>query len=320
MSLPKLALLLAFAAALNPCKPSQAQGLLGSLLRAPHPGPSSSPYGARTPNVPVLELVMRLDKGKWVIEQSKADGSIAPTSCRSPIPQDIRKMLMWLAAVRPIASQDLGTNAFVVKDGIEAGDPKWRVGVAVCSSDRPNTNTILHETPQDVLSRYGMNGTALLAAAADFIRQTDGSFPPPLTQADVQQSQLEQKFVFAMVPYAPNGEMIGVAGETAFDTAAECDRYTSDMIKRAKQTIRGTLVANSVLVPDNITDGYAWFGCFRNSDQSLPAFTKYFDTKMTSDRATQMARFPDISRVGAQPSSATQNTPAKESTGNQIKF
>lgn len=122
-------------------------------------------------------------------------------------------------------------------------------------------------------------------------RPTHGPQPPQ------QRSGSDLKYRSRTVFYQPDGRLVVDvdSSEQLFDSAQDCDRYTTDRLKAAVNDANGKahVLGDSVFMPGD-GSGYVWFGCIHPSDLNSEAYKKYTDVKMTPERAEQMKRFPDF--------------------------
>lgn len=275
-----------------------AKGLLGALLRDATAG-TGRPRAQVTPAdrkaMRGYQTDLQLRAGEWVtVRQSSGDtyGSVA--ECRRELARQAHTILKAIA-FRPLAGQYIGDTALVVKEGADPESPVWKLVVLTCGGGKISTDAPLDADTREAMAASGADASQLLALATDFVRQTDGSFPPPPTAAAIAEAQRMDKFLSQVVFYDPSGAMQAGKGDQLFDTASECDRHTTAKMRAAiSQTPGGAKILGKTVFLPNDGSGYVWFGCIRLRDLNTPPFAKYVDIKMTPDRARSMERFPNF--------------------------
>ena len=274
---------------------AQAQGLLGNILRGARPGQSAERAPSSSQDTPVLEMTMRLESGQWVLQESNSQDSIPANSCQGSLPRDLRSKMAWIAAVKPAVLQDIAPNAFIVKDTVDANNPVWRIAIAVCLAPHSSVHPTDGQKADDLLSSLSVRPDDVLAAADKIIKQTDGSFPPPPSRAEIAQQRTDQKYVQVMAFYQANGEFVNdaVNEQSPFDTAPECKTFASKQLREIllKAAGKARPLSESVI---HATDGseYVWIGCVLVGTLHSDAYANYVNTKMTDGRAKEMKSVP----------------------------
>lgn len=276
---------------------ANAQGLLGRVLQKSlrgrnemaDPRPPEVQSGTRTP---AYLLDLRLKNGDWVLTFTPRDPRAYPSeaACQSNIGRDARDILDGYA-VRPLAGKYLRPNALLVKDGTDPDAPEWKLALISCGQGAPAVRQPLDSLTVSHLASSGVDMQALEQEISDYIRQTDGSFPPPPTKADLAQAQMDKRWLRASARFLANGEMytFGADEYSPFQTAEECRTATSKMLKAtvAEQMGRATLSGESVMTFTDAS-GWVWVGCVSVRDKNSGTFTKFIDQRMTPARAKEL--------------------------------
>lgn len=249
---------------------ANAQGLLGRVLQKSLRGRNEMadprlpemPTGTRTP---AYLLDLRLKNGDWVLTFTPRDPRAYPSeaACQSNISRDARDMLDGYA-IRPLAGKYLRPNALLVKDGADPDAPEWKLALISCGQGTPTVRQPLDTLTVSRLASSGVDMQVLQQEISDFIRQTDGSFPPPPTKADIVQAKTDKLWLQGQALYIANGELYGLKTDqyVPFQTAEECRAATAKMrLATIAQGQGGKYPIGESVIGFSDGSGWQWMGC-----------------------------------------------------------